>query len=243
MTSLIVVLLVGAVAMARLWMLRGSPRAILTFAVPAALLPLATAIAVGALQYRSAMERIGETGSGGLATVIGFSLDWTRALLAGCVMTFSILAIAVIQARRQHAVTAGERQPRLATSLSMFAVIAAVPVVLFAAERAVLGLLARLVPIAGLTTTDLGLSSYAALPTQEWMRLLERNLMTAVYGGLTLAIVFGLWTLATMVRPKLAALAVPLRVAAAIVVTAMGASLWYAVHMQSLTRRLATLAE
>jgi hypothetical protein len=212
-----------------------APRpALLSFAVPAALLPLVSAAAVGALQYRAALRRIGETGSGGLAAVRDASVEWTTGLFAGAVVALTVLAAAAIRARRS---TAGVSLPPAGsasgrpTTVGLVSALIAVAVVLWAAERVVVGVVAPMMPadIVGPSLSD------------GWATAVSRDLSIAVYGGLTLLAALVLWLVATRVRPPVAGAPPPFRFVLTLVVVAMGTSAWYAVHVQAVTRMIAGL--
>jgi len=242
--ALALVSLAGVLGFVRLLSLRTSRGALLTMAVPAALLPLAAAVAAGAWDYRADWERIAETGSGGLATFIGYSRDWIQLLLVGCAAGIGILATGVVLAsrRRDRAIptaTTGWRYAAAVTVVAIAVASAALPIVLARSERAAVAPLVKLVPIASPAfQPDFGYPEARAMRTEDLLVQLERDLRIASIGGAGLVVVLvGCLLLGGRMRPfatagRMAALSV------AVVVAVMGAGVWYGLHAQSVTQIL-----
>jgi hypothetical protein len=182
-----VVLTVGAVYW--LWQLRSRlpPAGLIGLAMPLAVLPITGAAAAGASRFKSGLERIGQTGSGGFRQAAELSLDWTWALLAGLGALLLIVAASLVLAYRgRQALAPEDGRPRLAATAGLM-LIAALSIGMTAwavawMEWAALGSIVKL----GGGVADfrpLGLSDVAAMPTVEWVGLLERVVLTAAWGG------------------------------------------------------------
>ena len=242
--ALALVSLAGVLGLVRLWSLRQSRGAMLTLAVPAALLPLAVAVAAGAWDYRADWERIGQTGSGGLATVIGYSRDWIQLLLVGCAAGVALLSTALVLARRRRdrAIPAGNTGWRYAAAVIVVAIAVAgatLPIVLARSERAAVAPLVQLVPIASPAfQSDFGYPEARAMRTEDLMVQLERDLRVASIGGAGLVVVLaGCLLLGGRLRPFAGAGTIA-ALSTAVVVALMGAGVWYGLHAQSVTRLL-----
>ena len=241
--ALALVSLAGVLGFVRLWSLRKSRGALLTVAVPAALLPLAAAVAAGAWDYRADWERIAETGSGGLATFIGYSRDWIQLLLVGCAAGIGILATGVVLAsrRRDRTMPAGTSGWRYAAVIAVAVVVAGatLPIVLARSERAAVAPLVKLVPIASpASRSDFGYPEARAMRTEDLLVQLERDLRVASIGGAGLVVVLAVCLLlGGRMRPFVSSGRVA-ALSTAVVVAVMGAGVWYGLHAQSVTRLL-----
>lgn len=244
MTSLILIAIAGILGAARLWSLRASRSAVLTLAAPAALLPLAVAAVVGARNYRAAWERMAETGSGGLATYIGYSRDWIEALFLAAAIGIGLILLATALAVRR-AEPSPPVVPRWSRGAALIAVagiaaMAGLAVIVSRSERAALGPMVKLLPLAKLDAMpDLGYPEIRTMRNEDVINQLERDLRMATIGGTGIAVllavclvVSGRFRSLNGSSPKL----VP--ATATVSVAVLGAAIWYGLHARSITQLL-----
>jgi hypothetical protein len=250
MTSIALVAIVGIVALSRVWSLRGSRAALITLAIPAALLPMVIGAISGAWRYEVEFTRIGETGSGGVAFVIGIMRDWFETLLAGAVTSVAILAVALVLSLRSRTPSTPTRAIGWSSTTALViggvivTALITLPIVVARSERAAMGPLVQLVPITSPAfQMDFGYPESRTMPTADLVRRLERDLRVASVGGLGLLVVLaGTLLLGSRLRSLNGAAATWVPALTAIAVAIAGAGIWYSLHAHSVTRVLDSVA-
>jgi hypothetical protein len=238
MTLTLVVLLIGVLAATRLWSARRSSNAaVLTYAVPASLIPMLAAIAAGAWFFRLGLEGIARTGHGGVSIVANMTLGWTQALMAGCFVSAGILVLAsalVVRARTNG--SAGDPKNGRQVMAFVLAGAAALSVTVLLAvvsDRSAMGTLTRMAPLFNVTPPA-GYDSVNALTTPEWLETLERDLQLATYGGTAafLAVVAWIGLGGGRVRALAGHLSSARGLAVVAILAAIG-SAWFGLHFYS----------
>ena len=158
MTPLVLALVVlaGVLGFVRLWSLRHSRRALLTLAIPAALLPLAAATVAGAWDFRADWTRIGETGNrrtrdrDRLLTRLDRGADRRLRHRRRDPGRRARSSVTPPSSGGSRTTQRGAPTPRLPSRAIAIAAIAALPIILARSERAAVGPLVQLVRIANL---------------------------------------------------------------------------------------------
>jgi hypothetical protein len=250
MTSIALVSIAGAIALVRVWSLRGSRAALMTLAIPAALLPIVVGAITGAWDYQAEFRRIAETGSGGITGVIGVIRAWFGALFAGAVAGVAVLVVALILSWRTRTpstpirATGWSRTTALVIGAVIVTATVSLPIVVARSERAAVGPLIQLVPITSPAfQMDFGYPEARTMPTADLLLRLERDLRVATIGGLGLLMVLaGSLLLGGRLRSLngAAATLVPAITVLAIAISAAG--VWYSIHAHSVTQLLDDVA-
>jgi hypothetical protein len=238
MTPVTIAVVLTAGALFWLWRLRLKlpPAGLIGLAMPLAMLPIAAAATTGAARFKSGLERIGETGSGGFRQAAGLSLDWTWALLAGLGALLLIVAASLMLAyrgRRSLAPQAGP--PRLAATVGLMLIaglsIGATAWAVAWMEWAALGSIVKLG--GGLPDLrPLGFSNVAAMPTGEWVGLLGRVVLTAARGGALFCagLVLAAWLGRAMAR-RVSSSREATSAAIGLAVAVLGATVWASIDL------------
>lgn len=238
MTPTAIAVVSTAGALFWLWRLRLKlpPAGLIGLAMPLAMLPITAAAAAGAARFKSGLERIGETGSGGLRQAAGLSLDWTWALLAGLGALLLIVAASLMLAyhgRQSLPPQVGSSRPAATVGLMLIAALAIGTTAWALAwmEWAALGSIVKL----GVGVPDFrppGFSDVAAMPTMEWVSLLERVILAGARGGalFCVCLVSAAWLGRSMAR-RVSSSRVATSAAIALAVALLGATVWASIDL------------
>lgn len=238
MTLTFVVLLIGVLAATRLWSARRSSNAaVLTYAVPASLIPMLGAVAAGAWFFRLGLEGMARTGRGGVSMIATLTIGWTQALMAGCFVTAGILVLATalaVRARTNGSEDDGkDGRQVMAFVLAAAAALSVTVLLAVASDRSAMGTLTRMAPLLNVPPPA-GYDSVNALTTPQWLGTLERDLQLATYGGTAafLAVVAWIGFGGRRVRALTGHLSTARGLAVVAVVAAIG-SAWFGLHFYS----------